>query len=226
VNGAEQKFKHIVGGDAEVNARYLYHNHFTFKPTCKFICAGNNHLESKDVSDGFSRRMCFIEFPMRFVDNPVEANEKKRDYKIMEKLSPEMPGILNWAVQGLRRLLKQGEFTYTDDQARMKAEFMSLSTPLLDFCDYLIASTPELFSIRHPFTDVYKRYVSWAKENGTGQYSSRKFWAELQHHMPYFKTKVNGYNYCTFDVKQTSEHLRQSLAEPAAKYSEYSEDYI
>jgi len=226
IAGAEQRFKDIVSGDSEISACYKYRDHFKFRPTCKFISAGNKHLEIKDPSDGFSRRMRFVDFPLRFVDNPTGSKERLRDYQVTERIKPEMPGILAWSVAGLRSLLEKGSFTETSDQARMMSDFVTLSTPLLEFCEYMISNVPELFLVKHSYTDVYKRYCTWAKEHGTGQYSSRKFWTELQIHMPYVRSKREGHNYCAFDRSQVSDHLRAALAEEPARYSIAKEDII
>jgi putative DNA primase/helicase len=56
-----------------------------------------------DLSEGFARRAIILPFNRRF-------SEAEQDKQIERKFAQELPGILVWAVEGLRRLQSRGLF--------------------------------------------------------------------------------------------------------------------
>lgn len=63
---------------------------------------------ANDKTFAYMRRVVLIPFLARFVDEPDKAQkrEKKLNPNIKEKLFQELPGIFNWAMRGLKRLIK------------------------------------------------------------------------------------------------------------------------
>ncbi len=88
----EARLKMLTGSD-EVTARHLYGEFFTFRPVGKFWLAVNHKPTVRDDSEGFWRRVRLIPFNAHF-------DENTRDRNLAEKLKAEIPGILNWAVEG------------------------------------------------------------------------------------------------------------------------------
>ncbi len=89
---AEAQIKTLTGGDP-VTARFLYHENFTFVPTFKIVLIGNHHPKVRDTGHGIWRRIILVNFD-------VTIPEDERDPDLQEKLYAELPGILEWAVQG------------------------------------------------------------------------------------------------------------------------------
>jgi len=84
--------KSLTGGDF-VQARHLYKDYIEFKPTFKFYLA-TNHMPAIDLKDkGAVRRVHVINFKAYFPENII-------DRYLENKLRDELPGILNWAIQG------------------------------------------------------------------------------------------------------------------------------
>jgi putative DNA primase/helicase len=88
----ESRVKALTGGDT-ITARGMRENFSTFAPTAKFAIAGNYRLRTNDLSEGFRRR--FEEIPFE-----VTIPEERRDPKLAAKLRAELPGVLNWALEG------------------------------------------------------------------------------------------------------------------------------
>ncbi len=91
---AEAVVKQITGGD-NVTARFLHKEFFEYRPEFKLIIAGNHKPIIKSTDNGIWRRTILVDFP-------VSIPKAEQDPALLEKLKAELPGILNWAVSGLR----------------------------------------------------------------------------------------------------------------------------
>ena len=116
-------FKQITGGDS-VTSGAKYQNDFKFKPFAKLIFSCNliPGILSKDGA--FYRRWIPIEFNEQIGEDEVDPNFFK------ERLVPELSGILNWALDGLKRLMETNKFScpYSDEDVKDMYEKNSNST--------------------------------------------------------------------------------------------------
>lgn len=110
-------FKKLTGSDRKVSARRPYGEPFDYHPTTKQLYAANEVPDTKVNDDAFFRRWLIIEFPTTFTAPEIPCPDKNP--ALEDDLLDELPGILNWALNGLGRLLQQGHFTNegtTDDK--------------------------------------------------------------------------------------------------------------
>jgi P4 family phage/plasmid primase-like protien len=92
----EARVKFITSHDI-TTARFLFENPFDFTPTHKTWLTTNNKPIIKGTDLGIWRRVQMWPFL-------VTIPEKERDrYFRQNRLMPELPGILNWALRGLRK---------------------------------------------------------------------------------------------------------------------------
>lgn len=99
-------FKAIVSGDdVFVESKGVAGS--STKLFARLIFASNTLLRSGDKSDGNYRRWIIIPFTKQFKGEDA-------DLFLQDKINKELPGILNWAIEGLKRLYKQGKFSYVD----------------------------------------------------------------------------------------------------------------
>lgn len=97
-------FKTLVGGDGQLTAERKGQNKFQFQPTAKHLFAANRVPPAKGADDAFHERWLHIRFP-----ETIPKHEQVRD--LDEKLLDELPGVLNWAIEGYERLLEQDGFS-------------------------------------------------------------------------------------------------------------------
>lgn len=99
-------FKSIVGGGDPVSAERKGENKFQFDPTAKHLFATNRVPPANDADDAFHERWLHIMFP-----ETIPRSQQDRDLadRIIEN---ELPGILNWALEGYARLQREGGFTH------------------------------------------------------------------------------------------------------------------
>lgn len=99
-----QVFKEMTGGEDEMSAEFKGQDKFDFVVTQKFLFSTNEIPTVEHADEAFYNRLMFVEFP-----NTVPPEEQ--DKELLDKLSDERSGILNWMLEGLNRLLEQGQFS-------------------------------------------------------------------------------------------------------------------
>jgi len=99
-----QVFKELTGGEDEISAEFKGQDKFDFVVTQKFLFSTNEIPTVESADEAFYNRLLFVEFP-----NTVPPEEQDKD--LLDKLAAERSGILNWMLDGLNRLLEQGQFT-------------------------------------------------------------------------------------------------------------------
>lgn len=97
---AESLVKQITGGDKLV-ARFLYHNAFEYDPAFKLFLITNHQPIVKGDDHAIWRRIRLIPFD-------ITIPEEQRDHKLQSQLLAELPGILNWAVEGCLAWQREG----------------------------------------------------------------------------------------------------------------------
>jgi putative DNA primase/helicase len=97
---AEAKIKSITGGD-QVTARFMRADFFTYSPQFKLVIVGNHKPALRNVDEAIRRRIHLVPFTITIP--PAE-----RDKSLFDKLKPEWPGILQWAIDGCLEWQKIG----------------------------------------------------------------------------------------------------------------------
>lgn len=189
VSGTESFFKAIVAGDP-INGCYKGEDFVDFRPFCKMVFSANRMLTAREVDYSFLRRFCFIQFPIKYVDEPREPNERKREPNITAELLKELPGIFNWALQGLKALREQGRFTETGDQTQMVRELVVAANPLISFVEDVVGNGAPTWTARQNKNYIYAQYNEWCRNTNTIPMSARSFWPRLQLVFPYAEIRT------------------------------------
>ena len=74
---------------------------FDFRPTHRIVIRGNHKPAINGTDEGIWRRLRLVPFTVS-----IPADEQDRD--LLRKLEAELPGILNWALQGCREWQTEG----------------------------------------------------------------------------------------------------------------------
>ncbi len=93
--------KQITGGDI-ITGRQLYGDQVEFLPVGKLWLSVNTMPRIRHDDEGMWRRIVPIPFDAVFAG-------RERDNDLEDKLQLELPGILNWALEGARRYAENGE---------------------------------------------------------------------------------------------------------------------
>lgn len=190
VAGAESKFKQITAGD-EISACYKGKDYITFRPRAKMFLACNEYVKSSDTTEGWTRRFCFVDFPMHFVEqpNPDNPEELPIDRNIESKLTTQeqLSAIFNWVLQGYEMLKVCGYFTEPDDQKAITEEFKELSNPLIEFAKEIEIEG----SVNN--TKLYNLYKEWCEESGHNSLARNTFLKRIAKAFKEYRNDIEPY---------------------------------
>ncbi len=148
-------FKTLTAGDSIMVER-KNKDPFRFQPTQKLLFAANQVPSVDHDDDAFYRRWLIVEFP-ETIPSP------DRNPNLEDELQEELPGILNWTLDGYARLMKQGQFTGDQTIESTRSFWHSYGTSIEQFLEekvdiILEAETPE--------EDVYDAYCEFCDTQG------------------------------------------------------------
>jgi len=134
-----------------------------------FVLAVNELLKFDDPTGKLESRVRIIPFRNCF--------EGKEDRALEPKILTERSGIFNWAIEGLIRLRRQGDFTRPAVSREVEAEFGRLSSPIKGFLeDFCVIRADEEVSR----DTLYVAYVRWCAQSGHNACSRDRFGAQLR----------------------------------------------
>lgn len=174
----EATVKSLTGCD-EVTGEFKYGHEFSYFPTYKLWLAVNRKPRISGTDNGIWRRMRVIEFTQSFTG-------KREDQELAGRLLAQLPGILNWALEGLRLWREQG-LGMAPSIEKATTEYRQDSNTLLAWLEERTA--PAGLSIHTSINAFYADYKDTAKLRGEGIMSLRTFVERLkeQLHEPEYK---------------------------------------
>lgn len=97
--------------DSTIQARKLYEEERDIPNRAKIHIGCNQTPNIENGGKAMDRRICIIEYPRQFEPSPSKYKE------IVEAVARELSGILNWAIEGLKRIQ-----TYPDKKTKWPQE--------------------------------------------------------------------------------------------------------
>ncbi len=173
----EAVIKRFASGDmVSMNRKNM--SRISVRPTARLIMSWNTRPRFRERAYGLWRRMILVPF----------QSEIKRHERIKGMDSPqfwqdagELPGMFNWALQGLLRLRRQGEFTDSDIGASALEEYRREANPAREF---LAENLEEVEHYQIPSDEVYRVYKKWCKEFDYRPLDARQFGKEVRKNFP------------------------------------------
>ncbi|MGE7932148.1 phage/plasmid primase, P4 family [Viridibacillus arvi] len=167
---SEAFVKQITGGEP-VLARFLRQEYFEFIPEFKVFFTTNHKPVIKGVDEGIWRRVKLVPFNL-------QLPKEKRDLKLAEKLSLEMSGILNWAIEGCLKWQHSGlcEPVIVKKATGDYKEDMDILGPFLYECCYV----PMIDEVKIEAKELYEIYFNWCHKTGEHALKNRAFYRMLE----------------------------------------------
>jgi P4 family phage/plasmid primase-like protien len=175
--------KQVISGDL-VQADVKFKDPITFRPIAKHIFSMNDIPVITDRTYAFKRRLIVLKF------NQVFEGEAA-DKFLEEKLSKELPGILNWALEGLSRVLIKKDIFCSDQMEEDKKEFLRSLNPVLCFVEE-VCELGEGFSAGR--NELYHAYRQWSKSSGLQTLGKNKFYRQIRQDFPQITEDTHGVN--------------------------------
>ncbi len=174
----EAKIKEITGTDPIV-ARFMRKEFFEFVPEFKIYLATNHKPTIEGTDDGIWRRVRLVPFNVQFWNGDKGESgpaHLEADKTLAEKLQAELPGILNWALEGCLNWQRDGlpvPKAVTDATKTYRTEQDLLETFLESCCIRREGSqTANLL--------LFDEYKKWAKAEDQAELTQMAFTARMK----------------------------------------------
>jgi putative DNA primase/helicase len=160
---AESRIKALTGGD-KISARFMRQDFFEYTPHFKLIIAGNHKPGLRSVDEAIRRRFNLIPFT-------VTIPPDERDGTLPERLKAELPGIMQWMIDGCMDWQERGldppEIVTQATAAYLEAE--DAMAAWIDECCERDSNAWE------SSTDLFASWNTWATKAGEYVGSMKRF---------------------------------------------------
>lgn len=177
--------KALIAGE-EINGEYKHKANFDFIPIVRMIFSCNELPKTRDKSEGWLRRIEIVNFPNQFKVNG--------DSNLGERLLNELPGVFNWALEGLRRLKKNGEFAISDSMKKAKGRYRKFNDSVVSFIE---DRTTKITDASIPTAYLYREYNKYCDEFNLKPVTRNQFTRSI---------KDEGYKGINTNFEVCSEH--------------------
>lgn len=149
-NGA---FKIATGGGS-ITGEYKFGDQFQFENYAKLTFACNKIPDVKDPNDAaYFGRWMVIHF-RKVIENP--------DKFLIDKITTceELSGLLNFALEGLNRLLKKQEFSYRKEPHEIRKEMALSGSVIAQFSHHCLEEAPGKWVSKD---NMYEAFIKYAR---------------------------------------------------------------
>jgi P4 family phage/plasmid primase-like protien len=144
-----------ISGEDMVTANRKYKKAWSGRLAVRFLIMTNEMPRFADASGALANR--FVPLMMR------RSFLGKEDPSLIHKLLPELPGVLNWAVEGWRRLRERGHFELPETSRAAVQQLVDLASPVAAFIRDECELEPTAIV---PKQELYREYERWCEEQG------------------------------------------------------------
>lgn len=174
----EELIKNLTGGD-QVAARFLFEEEFLFFPHLKLWWAFNHPPNIRDMTHSLWRRLKMIPF-----DEVIPEREQIPQTEILMAFEKELPGVFNWAIEGLKLFQKEGLHDVAAVSEAVK-EFKEDQDILIDFIS-TCCDVKQEFGLSGLIVDkteraarLYQNYREWCMQTSGDRVISQKKFSQL-----------------------------------------------
>jgi len=174
-------FKQLVSGEP-IEARLPYGSPFILEDYAKFIFNANELPRDVEQNEAFFRRFIIINF-----DTTIP--EEERDPYLAQKIiKDELPGVFNWVLAGLTRLLNQKNFSVSEIIKKTILDYKMNSDSVNLFLEDHLYETSTINEI-----GLHALYLSYNKHTVASGYkaASKRVFADRLRNLGYTTTRKN-----------------------------------
>ncbi len=165
------KLKKLVSGES-LTINMKFKDQFKFTPEAKFIFAVNTMPRVDDSSTATERRMNVVQFNNNFREDP---NIYLRFSGGL--LAKELPGILNWMLEGYRSLMKENRFIGTTEQKGALEEYRAENSSVDGYISECLGFVK---GSEVPASQLYGEYKDYCVKDGRKYKSNIAFTKEMK----------------------------------------------
>jgi putative DNA primase/helicase len=159
-----------ISGEDTMTINRKYQEHWTGKLSARLHIISNELPRLGDASTAIVGRMLLALTDVSWLG--------REDITLEPRLLGELSGILNWSLQGLARLEKNGgRFTVVPSSEDAINQMRDLASPVAAFVRECCVVGYD-YSV--PAEELYKDYRRWAEDNGHSRLSAQTFGRDLR----------------------------------------------
>lgn len=160
-------FKLLASGEP-VSAKLLYKDVYTMRDYARLFCNANELPREVENNHSFFRRFLILPFSVTI------TTEKQNPQLAGQIIATELPGVLNWILSGLDRLLTQRRFSHckaAEDALKQYQHESNTVAQWLEDAGYRQSTNGH----EQPAKTLYTEYREYCKEAGFRSVSSKTF---------------------------------------------------
>ena len=144
-----------ISGEDDVSANRKGTSYWTGRLVVRFLILANGLPRFDENSPALARR--FVPLILS------ESFDGREDRGLIDRLLPEMPGILNWAIEGWKRLQTRGRFELPSASREAISDIQQHSSPIAAFLAEVCELGPGLST---PKEGMFAVWLRWCERNG------------------------------------------------------------
>ena len=163
-----------ISGEDTIDIDRKYRDAWTGKLPTRLMILSNELPNFGDASGVIARRFIVLNMEVSWLG--------KEDTTLADKLAAEMPGILNWALDGLARLERTGRITEPASSREAVTTMQDTASPTSAFVRERCRTGPKCAV---PVDVLWQAWKEWAEDNGVRTTGSKQlFGRNLQSVVP------------------------------------------
>ncbi|MEW2397497.1 phage/plasmid primase, P4 family [Streptomyces sp. NPDC046862] len=195
-----------ISGDDTIDIDRKYREQWTGKLPTRLMILSNELPHFGDSSGVIANRFILLSMRMSWLG--------KEDTTLTDRLTAEMPGILNWALEGLARLKRNGRITEPSSSREAITTMRDTASPTSAFVRERCTTGP---TCSVPVDALWAVWRDWAEDNGVRPGTKQVFGRNLLSVIPQlnrtrprdaYGRQVATYNGIT--LNQSEPHLPES----------------
>ena len=154
-----------------------YRQPWTGKLPSRFLILSNELPRFGDASGAIGNRCVILQMTNSFLG--------QENTSLTSELITDLPGILNWSLEGLDRLTQQGRFTEPKSSIDAVLSLADLVSPVSAFVRDCCERDP---AYEIPVAELYNAWRLWCEENGHRVTSVQTFGRDIKSVIPTLHT--------------------------------------
>jgi putative DNA primase/helicase len=165
-----------ISGEDTIDVDRKFKDPWTGKMPTRLMILSNELPNFGDASGVIARRFIVLNMTVSWLG--------KEDTDLTDKLAAEMPGILNWALDGLARLEMQGHITEPPGSSDAVTTMQDTASPTSAFVRECCDKGPTCEVV---VDDLWEAWKDWAEDQGVRHGTKAMFGRNLQSVVPQLK---------------------------------------
>lgn len=205
-----------ISGEDILDVNRKYKEPWTGKLGTRMMVLSNEIPQFGDESAAISGRFVVLSMNESFLG--------REDHTLYPALCAELPGILEWSLDGLDRLTRRGTFTDSAAGADAARTMRDLASPISSF----VQERCELGDHLTPVDDVWAAWKQWAEESGVSKSSRQWLGRSLRAAVPRVRTMQprgnDGRQYRAFAGIRLTDTHRHAQNRDSRDYPPYARE--